>query len=464
MAVRQLKNKTSDLKLAHRHLLLLLLVLPLLLALLGFGLLQSKIPDWPTALAEKPRRGLIIAADGTIFAEGNIDTRRYPQGNLGAHLIGFSGAKQPDGRFGLEGVEYALDAQLQAGETVTITINPTLQAVAQAELRRSVERNEAENGAVVMIEAGTGRILAAASYPEYDPNKQGSVQNRSDIINRAFLQQVEPGSTFKPLVVAAALESGRILPDEIFEVEQTITVGEQTFRDVMAHEPLLSIADILKYSSNVGMIKISERFSPVELNDWLGAFGIGQDMNLRGSFTRSGQLNSWQNWVMQDQASISIGQSVSTTALQLAAAYSIFANDGVYIPPRLLEDAPWEGVRRIISPEVARAVRSMLVGVVNYGGARNALIPGVLVAGKTGTADIFDTTQGRYIDGDYTGSFAGIFPADNPRVTMVVYVQKSRGKYYYGSAVAAPVFRAVGSEAVALWGLAPQAGQFAKTP
>jgi cell division protein FtsI (penicillin-binding protein 3) len=451
-------SEELDLRLARRHLIYLLLTLPLVLGLYGFASRQAKPPDWPLALQEAPRRGAIMAADGTIFAEGAVTHRQYPQGTLAAHLIGFSGAIQPDGRYGLEGLELALEERLQRGEDVIITIDPALQAVAQAELKYAAELHEADNGAVVMLEVGTGRILAAASYPEFDPNFQARVRNRADISNRAFLQQIEPGSTLKPLVIAALMEAGKLAPNEIIEAEMAIRVGNNTFRDIAKHDELLTLSEVLRYSSNVAMIKLGQRFTPEELHAWLARFGIGQSVGLRYSYTRPGQLNAWEHWVPQDQASISIGHSVSTTALQLALAYSVFANDGLLIPPRIVEDDAWEAPTRVVSPEVARSVMGMLVYTVENG-LRQAKIPGISVAGKTGTADIWDASEGRYIKSGTLG-FAGIFPADRPRVVTVVYLQKPNSSS--STLVATPIFRAIGSETVALWGIPPQAGYYAQ--
>jgi cell division protein FtsI (penicillin-binding protein 3) len=445
----------QELRLHRRVLFLTLLILPLLAALYGFASMQLSLPQWPQALAESPRRGAILAADGTILAEGSVENRRYPQGTLAAHLVGFSGAVQPDGRFGLEGLELTLDSRLQRGETVTLTIDPTIQAVAQAELRTAIEAHQALSGTVVMIEAGTGRILAAASYPEFDPNRQREVRDRSRLVNKAFLEQLEPGSTFKTFVIAALLEAGRLAPNEVLTLERALRVGGQTFRDVIPHDQTLSVAEILRYSSNIGLIRLAQRFSPEELHDWLRRFGFGREVGLRHSFTRRGAINPWTSWVPQDQASVAIGQSLSTTTLQLAVAYSIFANDGLLVPPRLLEDEPWDKPQRVISPEVARAVRNMLVFAVESSSARRAAVPGIPLAGKTGTANIFDAEQGRYLEGEFAMGFAGIFPADNPRVTMVIYLKRPQiGNL--SVLVITPIFHAIASETVALWGLPPQ--------
>ena len=158
-------TETPLLRLHKKPLFFVLLTLPLLAALGGFARLQVKAPDMPTALVESARRGMITTRDGTILAEGAVEHRRYPEGKLAAQVVGFSGAVQPDGRYGLEGLEYALDSRLQAGEDVVLTLDPSLQAIAQAELRKAAQTFEAENGAMVMLEADTGRVLSGGVLP-----------------------------------------------------------------------------------------------------------------------------------------------------------------------------------------------------------------------------------------------------------------------------------------------------------
>jgi cell division protein FtsI (penicillin-binding protein 3) len=443
----------TELRLHRSFLVAAVLLLPLMFALAGFAALQRGAPAWPAALLEAPHRGTILAADGTVLAEGPPEARQYPQGSLAATIVGFTGAVQPDGRYGLEGLEFTLDARLQAGESVRLTIDPTLQASAESRLADAIHATGAESGSAVILEVGTGRILAAASYPTFDPNAWRSAP-RSSMVNRPFLHQYEPGSVMKPFVVAALLESGKLHPNESIESPMHLRVGLKTFRDVVQHDPVLSVADVLRYSSNSGTINMSARFTSAELHAWLAAFGFGQEMPLRSTFTRPGMLNDWHRWVPQDHATTSIGQAVATTALQLAAAYAIFANDGTYVPPRLVEDEHVPVPHQVLSPEVALTVRHMLAHTVEASGSRASRIPGVTTAGKTGTADVFDYTAGTYVAGDYTLSFGGMFPVERPSVVMVVSVDRPRTSTS-STVVAAPLFRAIGSEVVAHWGLAP---------
>ncbi len=451
------------LRLKRRYLLLAVLLAPLLLAFYGFAKLQNAQPRWPESLQEAPLRGRIVARDGTIFAEGGVEHREYPQGTLAAHVVGFSGALQDDGRYGLEGLELTQDATLARGADVVLTLDPNLQAVAQAKLQETVQAFGAENGAVVMLEAGSGRILAAASYPDFDPNSQGAVRDRDRIVNKAFVRLFEPGSVMKPFVVASLLASDRLRLDELVDTPMTLREGDKTFRDVVPHDPQLTPWDILRFSSNAGMLNLTKRFKDFELHDWLGRFGFGQDLDLGATYTRTGQLRDTP-WVPQDQASITIGQSVSTTALQLAAAYSIFANDGLYVPPYLVEGGLAEPTHQVIAPEIAMTMRSLLQYTAENSGIHRSAVPGVTLAGKTGTADIFDLDTGSYVKGDYTLTFAGMMPADRPQFVMVATVQKPRVDGASSTTVAVPLFAAIASEAVALWRTPGAPTSYATTP
>lgn len=443
-----------ELRLSRRPLLALCLTAPLILALTGFYLNLQRGPAWPLPVTLPVQRGPILASEGTVLAEGAADSRRYPQGHLAANVVGFSGALQPDGRYGLEGLEYSLDARLQLGETVRVTIDPVLQAAAERHLFAAAREYEAASGTVVILEAGSGRILAAASFPTYNPADDRSTREPEQLANRVFMEAYEPGSVIKPFVIAALLEERRLSTNEIVPAEMSLTVGDQTFHDVSRHDPVLSVPDILRYSSNSAMIHLADRLNPAELHSWLAEFGFGQDLPVEGTYTRSGVLNAWEDWVPQDHASVTIGQSISTTVLQLAVAYSIFTNRGFLILPRLLEVAEERQPRRVLSPTVAEAMRSMLVYTVEESGLRDFRLLNIQTAGKTGTADIFDHEVGRYLESAYALTFAGIFPAEAPRITMVVSLQRPK-EGSTSMAVAAPLFRNIGSEVAAHLGITP---------
>jgi cell division protein FtsI (penicillin-binding protein 3) len=445
---RELDDEPKVLRLRRRYLVLLLLVVPFALAFYGFFSRQQVSPSFPSIPTEMQERGRILSRDGTIFAEGSAEQRKYPQGTLAAHVIGFSGKLQKDGSYGLEGLEDTKDNLLQTPNDVIITLDPNIQAIVQEELKKTVLNFAAENGSVVILETKTGRILSAASYPEFDPNTQAQVSNRDAISNNAFLNQYEPGSVMKPFVVASLLQSNRLRLDEMITTPMDIKVGEKRYYDVAKHESQLNPWDVLRYSSNSGMINMSlSRFSDKELYGWLSHIGFGHAIDTPSIYTRAGQLDPTP-WVPQDQASRTIGQGVSTTTLQLAAMYNIFANDGLYVTPYLVEgDTPTEP-RRVFSSEIAATMRKMLEYVVQQGHL-NSIMPRELdVAGKTGTADSYDTRQGKYID-DYTLSFAGFFPASNPTITMVVSVQKAT-KATMSTFVSAPLFATIAEDMSAL--------------
>ncbi len=451
---------SQDLRLRRGWLFVLCLVVPLLAAFYGFTAAGVRLPSPSPLLGEAPLRGTLYAADGTVLAEGDAQTRSYPQGTLAAQLIGFSGAEQPDKTFGLEGLERKLDSTLQAGQDVTLTLDPDVQGIVQTELEYAAKLHGAKNGAMVMLEAGTGRILASASYPTFDPNTQRTLvgDSRNVIGNAPMMASVEPGSIMKPFVVAALLQDRKLEADEVLPVAMQRRVGSKTFTDVTEHEPTLAISDILRYSSNVGMIELGERFTSPELAAWYHRYGFGQPVATKAVSNADGIVNPPETWVPQDHASAVIGQSMAATALQLAAAYSIFANDGVYVTPQVLEsEVGAAATEQILDPAVARTVRGMLTYTVENSGLKDAKIPGVEVAGKSGSADLFDTDKGEYIDAG-TLTFAGMFPADNPRVIGVIYLQRVKEENPLSVSVTAPAFRRIGSQTVALWDEAALSG------
>ncbi len=438
---RDLDDEAEVLRLQRRYLVLILLIVPFALAFYGFFNNQKVSPDFPSIPVEAQERGRILSRDGTIFAEGPAEQRKYPQGTLGAHVVGFSGKLQKDGSYGLEGLELTKDKLLQTPNDIVITIDPNIQAIVQEELKKTVVNFAAENGSVVVLETKTGRILAAASYPEFDPNTFRTVSNPDALSNSAFLNQYEPGSVMKPFVVASLLQGNKLNLNTMIDTPMALKVGEKTYKDVAEHATQLNAWDILRYSSNSGMINMSlTNFTDKDLHGWLEHIGFGQTMKTPSAYTQSGLLRATP-WVRQDQASITIGQSVSTTTLQLAAMYNIFANDGLYVTPFLVEGDTLPSPRRIFSSEVGQTMKQMLQYVVQKGHLNDIMPPELNVAGKTGTADIYDNRQGKYIR-DGTLSFAGFFPADHPTITMVVSVQKATVATM-STYVAAPLFASI---------------------
>ena len=233
------RSPLSDLPLPGSHarlalkrgwLLKIALGLPLLLAVVGFGMLQVRPATFPQAPTEEVVRGSILAADGSVLADGPVESRSYPYGAVGASLLGFTGAVQPDGRFGLEGLEYTLDSRLAAGDDVTLTIDPVLQAAADRHLAEATLSSGAQSGSAVILEVGTGRILAAASYPTFDANDWRGAE-REQMLNRPFQQVYEPGSVIKPLVIAGLYggveaELARLASNDVRGERRDVAAGD----------------------------------------------------------------------------------------------------------------------------------------------------------------------------------------------------------------------------------------------
>lgn len=439
-----------EIKIRTRSRLMQVLALFLFLFLVyAYAQLGWHLPQGIRQAAERDR-GSILTLSGTVLAKTVDDQRVYPQGPLAGQLVGMVNA---DG--GLEGLEHVYDERLAHGQNVTLTIDPTVQAAAEAVLGREVKDKQGDYGAVVALEVKTGRVLAAASYPPFNPASWRSF-SAADRRNRPFLDTFEPGSVIKGLVVAAALNDGTTTPNTSYDTPMTRRVGQRwgsTIHDAVPHAPRLTTADILRYSSNVGMSHIAEGFSYQRLRGYLLDYGFGKSVELPAVNAQSGQLQPLARWNDLVRATNAFGQGMSVTLLQLAAAYNTVANDGFYVPPQLVADEPQPPGHRVLKPEAARAVRTMLRNAVDNQIARAAGIKGYSLGGKTGTAQV--VVDGRYSDTIYNSTFAGFFPAEQPRVTLVVMVHGAR-KEHHGSQVAAPIYRDIAAEVLSEWGLPPE--------
>ena len=395
-------------------------------------------------------RGSIVTESGAALARTVDDKRVYPQGKLAGQLLGMMGATD-----GLEGLEAAYNGPLSAGQNVVVTIDPAIQAPAEALLAKGVTGHGGEYGSVVVMEVRTGKILAAASYPSFDPNawKGTSPESRR---NRPFIDRFEPGSTVKGLSVAAALNEGLTTPTTTYSTPMKRYIGGRwghTIGDAVAHPGVLNTQGILRYSSNVGMSHIVENFPSEKLRDYFSAFGFGQEVDLPTVVTGTGSLQPLRNWDDLVRTTNSFGQGVSVTPLQLAAAYNALANDGRYVSPRLVQgEAP--GVSRdVVRPDSARTIHTLLRNVIQDGGISKAAgIKGYDLAGKTGTAQV--ATRSGYSATLYDSVFAGFFPAEAPRITIVVMVHGAK-RNYHGSMLAAPIYRDVASAIISKWAALP---------
>jgi cell division protein FtsI (penicillin-binding protein 3) len=412
--------------------------------------------------------------------------RFYPKGPLLSHVLGFVGM---DG-LGLEGLERRYESQLHGekrltilqrdalgrtvfpkglreqvpatGQSLTLTIDEVIQYIAEKELEEAVEHAHAKSGTIIVLEPQRGSVLAMAVSPRFDPNAVASL-TADRWRNRTLTDTYEPGSTMKLVVAAAALEEKVMMPGSmLFGENGRMTVANTTIHD---HEKLgwMTFAQMIQKSSNIGAAKTGMLLGEQRLYRYLQAFGFGQrtDIDLPGEV--AGLLKSPREWGRRSLASISMGQEIGVTPLQMVSAVSAIANDGVLMKPYVVSEVrdqkgqPVREVipqvkRRVISPATARTLTSIMEGVVTNGTGMKAAIPGFRVAGKTGTAQKVDPRTGAYSSALSIGSFVGFVPADAPRLAMIVVIDEPQGEAW-GGIVAAPVFRRVGEQVLTYMGV-----------
>lgn len=412
--------------------------------------------------------------------------RFYPHKNLAGHVLGFVGMDA----IGLAGLEYKyerqlkrvsrkiswrrdargnklyLDSQNEHGDSeknynLILTIDSRIQHVVEQQLVRAIGETGARRAAAVVMDPRTGEILAMACAPNFNPNVfyQYSGEIRK---NWAIRDCFDPGSIFKPFVIAAALDEGAVTAGDILNCENgQYAVGDTVIREAERKKHgELAISDILKYSSNIGAVKIAERLGKEGLSRGIQKFGFAEETGIDLPGESSGLMRSWTTWTDVDLATIAFGQGVSVTAIQMITALSALANDGILMRPQVVRgivDDKGRVIRefvpkekgRAVSVDTARIVTSYLTGVVgdDDGTGRNARILHVPVAGKTGTAQKFDFAGGRYSTEKVTASFGGFFPADDPRMTILVLLDEPQTKRWGGQA-AAPVFREVAQQVI----------------
>jgi cell division protein FtsI (penicillin-binding protein 3) len=412
--------------------------------------------------------------------------RFYPKGPLLSHVLGFVGM---DG-VGLEGLERRYELQLHGekrltilqrdalgrtvfpkglreqspspGQALTLTIDEVIQYIAEKELDGAVDRAHAKSGTIIAMEPQTGAILAMAVSPRFDPNAVASL-TADRWRNRALTDTYEPGSTMKVVVAAAALEEKVMMPGSMLYGENgRMTIANTTIHD---HEKLgwMTFAEMIQKSSNIGAAKTGMLLGEQRLYRYLQAFGFGQrtDIDLPGEV--AGLLKSPRDWGRRSLASISMGQEVGVTPLQMLSAVSAIANDGVFMKPfivsevrdhkgQVLKEVVPQVKRRVVSPKTARTLVAMMEGVVTGGTGTKGAIPGFRVAGKTGTAQKVDPRTGAYSSTLSVGSFVGFVPADAPRLAMIIVIDEPQGEAW-GGVVAAPVFRRVGEQVLTYMGV-----------
>jgi cell division protein FtsI (penicillin-binding protein 3) len=388
--------------------------------------------------------------------------RFYPAGEVAAHLVGYTGSDEK----GLEGFELQYQSWLsgktgsrhvikdrqghivddleavklpQDGRDLVVSIDRKVQYLAYRELAKAVEENNAKAGAAVVLNAKTGEILAMANYPAYNPNNPSKDVTKSR--NRAIVDQFEPGSTMKPMTISAALETGKYTPETKIETAAgTYKIGPATVHDSHPNG-LLTVAQVIQKSSNVGSAKIALSLEPKYMWGVFNQLGFGTITHVNFPGEAAGKLRNYKTWRPIEQATISFGNGISVTLLQLARAYTVFANDGELRPVTLLKSKDVAVGQQVFSKATALSVRDMLETVVQAGGtAPKAQVMGYRVAGKTGTAH--KPGIGGYQD-KYIASFVGMAPASNPKLIVAIMIDEPSNGQYYGGIVAAPVFSAV---------------------
>ena len=408
--------------------------------------------------------------------------RFYPNSEVASHVVGFTGL-DPEG---LEGIERKYDSTILGGtgfliterdalgrdidlkgamvkgaakgHNVTLTLDKNIQYITEKELTRAVEGNGAKAGIALVMDPLSGRVLAMANYPNFNPNTYYKSAAQA-LRNRAISDSFEPGSTFKIFLVASALEEKVIRPTDGFNCENgSYSIGGRTIHDTHKYGNL-NVSQILKYSSNIGAAKIGSRLGQERLYTSLANFGFGDKSGIDLPGEAGGNLRNKSHWFGVDLATISFGQGVSATALQIANAVSVVANGGLLMKPYLVEKISDDSGnvlqsfepqtrRRVISPETAKVVARMLEGVVVDGGTGvNAAVDGYRAVGKTGTAQKVDPITRGYSVNKRTASFVGFVPMEKPRLTILVVIDEPKTSPY-GGVVAAPAFSAIARQSL----------------
>ncbi len=400
--------------------------------------------------------------------------RFYPKRELAAQVLGYVGTDDQ----GLSGLErefndelrgtpgrlmisvdarkrwYAsVEKQPEAGNNLVLTIDQNIQYVAERELERAMEETKAIAGTVVVENPHTGEVLALANRPTFNPNIKKEIRPEA-LKNRAVSDVYEPGSTFKVVTLSAGLEEKVTRPDEMFDCQMgSIVINGMRIRDSKPHG-LLSVADILAESSDVGAIKVALRLGEDRFYKYIRAFGFGQQTGIELPGETRGLTKPVERWSKVSIGAISMGQEIGITPLQLISLISTIANDGVRVPPRIVAGTmqpqntpqtisfqPATGTR-VISTLTAAQMRQMMQGVVLHGTGRRAILEGYSSAGKTGTAQKVDPATGAYSKTKYVGSFAGFAPVNNPQIAVAVILDSAVG-LHQGGQVCAPVFQRI---------------------
>ncbi|QOJ24771.1 MAG: penicillin-binding protein 2 [Gammaproteobacteria bacterium] len=430
---------------------------------------RQVVPDTAEKIMKMKIKGIHLTSESK---------RYYPESEFAAHVLGFTDIND-EGQEGVErGWQDTLAGELgrrrvlkdnkgqiiedvenirppKPGHDLVLSIDRRIQYRAHAELKDAVLANNAKAGSIVVLDAQTGEILALTNLPAYNPNRRSSITNER-LRNRALIDTFEPGSTLKPFTVAIAMEIGKVNANTVLQTAPgTWQVGKKTIRDV-SNKGELTVAQIIQQSSNVGTSKIALSLESQTMWEMFNRSGFGTLTNSGFPGEASGILRPYNKWRPIEQATMSYGHGISTSLMQLARAYTIFASGGELKPISLLkQNMPVMG-QRVISRDTAQAMSRMLEMATKPGGtAPLAQISGYRVAGKTGTAH--KLVDGQYANKRYISTFVGYAPASNPRLIIAVMIDEPSAGKYFGGAVAAPVFSKVMSGALRILNIPPDA-------
>ncbi len=418
--------------------------------------------------------GSTVAKIAKLEIEG-IDSaptskRFYPSNSMAAQVIGFVGT---EGK-GLSGLEYRWEKELHGtdgerrvvkdgqgdaissvdvtkvrpGEDIKLTLDSQLQLQTEAVLKRLAANYSPEGASAIVMDPRDGSILAMANYPTFDLNEPTRV-TPEEMQNRAVGFNYEPGSTFKAVTVSGALSDNKVTPSTIFDLPVNLQVEDRTISDAEERGPLaLPVSEIIAQSSNVGTVKIAQTMRDAEFDSWVQKFGFGKPTKVDLAGEERGLVLGHDEYSGVSKANFAIGQGLDVTPMQMVQAFAAIANGGTLRAPHIVDavgdtPTPRPPGKRVISESVAAQVRTMLEGVLSPGGtASEAAIPGYKLAGKTGTAQIFDTSIGEYSKSKYVASFIGFAPARDPKLLVSVVVNQPQGEIY-GGKIAAPAFQEI---------------------
>ena len=426
--------------------------------------------------------------EGLNFVEES--KRYYPNGNLAAQVLGFVGTDDK----GLDGLEMVLDDELKGGiqkelvatdrkgnaifgsvlskylpdkgKSVTLTIDASIQFIAERALDKAMEDTGAKHASVIVMDPKTGEILAMANRPTYDPNHYGQ-GSEEDFKNIAVTNLYEPGSTFKPIIASAALAAGKWKLDTVYNDKGAFAANGHIIRNWNGegYGPV-RLLDILKYSINTGMAEIGTLTGADILSKYIRDYGFGSETGIELPGEGAGILYNPEDMSKLDVATMSIGQGIAVTPLQMVRAFGALSNGGAMMKPHIIKSysnsqgdvtstTETSVVGQPVPAETAKTIVDILEKEVSEGGGKKAMVEGYHFGGKTGTAQKLDTKHGGYLDGQYIASFIGFGPVEDPKFVVLVVIDDPQKGSYYGSQIVAPVFKDIVSQLVRYYQMSP---------